>query len=915
MSRTLAAGIWLAGLTGIACTDDTGTQDSSVPLLGPVLSHAAPDGPFVTGDGVALTVTATDVDGVDAVDLVYRTEDGDYWETLAMVPETGSDDWTADVPGSDVEDPGLDYYFRASDALGVTSFLPLDNADSPYSLDVTDKGAPLPFTEDFEGSTAGYGPLYSLGWSSVADGFAGYPFEISEAQAQDGVAGVLHPRGFEGISLLDDWLLAPPLDFSGVEQIQLTWWEQGRSTDGADHSLWIGTVDRDPRNGTHTQVAVLPPPSEDGWQRSQVIDLTEWSGEPVVHLAWHYVGAYVDDWYIDAVTVRELTCDPVITAAWDASPVSPGDSPALAIDVVNGLDVACAGPLEATISFPDSGASAAGPASLGELEGDGAVADSVAVDVDLDWPDNSYLPVVVTVSDGVDTWTLEQDLVVGETSELRLDLDVTTEGVVQILVGVGDPDAPAWTASLGADALAVGQHSFAMDITDQHALLPPAAGEDRWFVSIDATGSGQVALFEMDHDGWTYESLARESWFGTDPITAWLPEPPDPTVTATITSPSTVEPGDVVVLDLNLRNDGADTSGPVTIELLSSDGDVTLLAAGPDPLTFGSWGAGSTVSLQTPLRFSVSDDHVDSTPVELQVLLDDGVETWELPVAVDVPWVVVKATAVTIDDSTGGNNDGLLDAGESAVLEVELTNVGDLDAAGIVDAVATLESSSTATAVLDVSESTLSTLNAGSSRTAEFEVTVDAGSAGGEVLDLRVDSTDDDNTYTTPLSITLGEPPWLSVSSVDDDRGDAHGFTFDLLNVLYRANGDQLELMFVAAEPFDAASTFVELWGIATSGDYSYYRMAMQSGKATLQGYDSGFIDLGEPSVEYPSSTELKISWPLSDMDPDVDNLRVGFGAGWCAVDTESFCDHFPDGWGYYYHSTYTDSRFFTLTW
>ncbi len=904
----------LAGLAWLpACTGHTTTTDSAQPLLGPVLSHTAPEGPFVAGEAIALSAEASDEDGVAAVDMVYRVEGGDYWETLSLAAQTGSDTWLGEVPDTDVDAPALEYYFRAADALGITSFLPLDNAASPYSLAVADKGTPLPFHEDFEDYTAGYGPLYSIGWASVADGFGGYPYEISLARAWDGEAAVLHPRGYEGIALLDDWLLAPSLDFSGVDAVQVSWYETGSATELADHSLWISTVDRDPRSDTHELVAELPAPAESGFERSAVYDLSAWAGEPVVYLAWHYLGEYADDWTLDAVSVRELTCDPALTLDWLSGPVSPGDTASLAVDVVNGLDVGCAG-LTATVSFPEGGATADGELSLGDLEAGGALAGTFQVDVDLETPDNSYLAAVLTVSDGLDSWTLEQDLLIGAASELRVELDVTSEGVVQLVVGVGDPEAPDWSVDLAAESLLAGTYSYDLDITDQHELLPPRAGDDRWFLEIDASGSGSVTLFEIDHDSWTYPGSSESWWGDEDPVVAWLPEPADPVLASTLTDPDPIAPGDEVTVSLNLRNDGATTSDAVTATLSSSDADATVLTTDPAELTTAPWAAGSTAA---PVAFTVqvSPDHVDSTDLALVLTLDDGVETWELPVTLSVPWVVVKATSIEIDDSSGGNGDGLLDAGETATLEIDLTNVGDLDADGFVDAVATIDSASTASAALGEDSDTLSSLGVDATKTADFEVTVDAGASPGDTLILSLASTDDRATYTTPVSLVLGEPPWLSVSPIDDDRGDAYGYTFDLLNVLYRVKDDHLELLFQAGDTYDPATAFVELWGVASSGDYVYYRMAMQSGKATLQGYDSGFVDLGEPAVTNESATDLKISWPLSDMDPAVTSLQVGFGAGWCSTDTESFCDHFPDGWGYYYHSTYSTSSFFSLRW
>ncbi len=903
-------------LLGTGCTGGTDTVDSGAMVIGPAMSHTEPEGPFVAGVAIAMSVVASDLDGVEEVDLVYRTQESEYWETLPLTAQTGSDAWSGEVPESDVATPGLDYYFRARDAVGITTFLPQDNANSSFALTVSDKGASLPFTEDFEDYTSGYGPLYSLGWASVSDGFAGYAFEITEADAWDGVVAVWHARGFDGISGMDDWLVAPALDFEGQDRVQVTWWERGQSTEGADHSLWVSTLDRDPRNGTHVEVATLDAPSEDGWERSAVIDLSDWVGQPVVHLAWRYVGSYVDDWYLDGVSVREMTCDPSLAVTWNSEVVLPGETVDVDVDVVNAVDLSCAG-LTATVSFPDGGAEAANPEiALGDLEGLGSVAGTTVVTVDSNWPENSYLPVLVTLSDGVETWSLSEDLVVGLPSELRLDLEVDTEGLVQIVVGVGDPEEPTWSFDLTAATLAAGAYSYTADLTDHYDLLPPGSAGERWFAHIEASGSGAVTSMEIDYAATTYAATVKPEWWGDEDVVVWVPEPPAPSLSLVTTYPTIVAPGDTADLSLTLRNEGAATAGTVSATLSTSESAVTILDGGPQDLTSGAWAEGASESLGSPFSFQIGSDHVDSTALAFELTLTDGLETWVLPLEIAVPWVVIKATSVVIDDATGGNGDGLLDAGETATLEIELTNVGDLDADGFVDAALFVEGTSTAGVTIDNGEDSLSTLYVESTRTAEFQVTVDAGSASGDTLDLRVDTTDDRSTYSSPATITLGEPPWLSVSSVDDDTEDAFDYTVDLVNVLYRSDGESLELLFHTAEAYDSSTAFVEMWGVASGGDYSWYRMVMQSGTALLQGYDSDFYELAEPTVEFPSSTEIKISWLLADMgSEDLNSLRVGFGAGWCAADTDSFCDHFPDGWGYYYHDTYTDSRFFTLQW
>jgi hypothetical protein len=90
----------------------------------------------------------------------------------------------------------------------------------------------------------------------------------------------------------------------------------------------------------------------------------------------------------------------------------------------------------------------------------------------------------------------------------------------------------------------------------------------------------------------------------------------------------------------------------------------------------------------------------------------------------------------------------------------------------------------------------------------------------------------------------------------------------------------------------------------------------LQGSTASLQGYDSGFINLASPNLSFPDATHAVLGWNIADMGQmTTHNMSVGLGAGWCQMSTGSFCDHFPNGWGYYYHSTYNTSGFFSISW
>ena len=277
----------------------------------------------------------------------------------------------------------------------------------------------------------------------------------------------------------------------------------------------------------------------------------------------------------------------------------------------------------------------------------------------------------------------------------------------------------------------------------------------------------------------------------------------------------------------------------------------------------------------------------------------------------EVPWPVLKITRIDIDDSDG-NGDGLLDAGESAELDIEVTNVGAMDTTGVVRGTLSIASSSTATASTNGGTQTIGVLGVDDDGDADFDIEVDSSSSAGDTVDLVLTMTDSANTYLATAQLVLGEPPWLTIAPTDDDIGDNYEYTFDIVNGKYRSDGTTFELLMESAEPYDSTA-FVEMWCVA-DGDYQFIRMVLQSGTSKLQGYDNGFLTLATPSLSYPSSTEVLFSWDVADMALDRDVLTCGFGSGWCTTETSNFCDHMPDGWGYYYQ-TWSSSYFYDLSW
>ena len=898
-----------------ACAKDDGNEDSgAVVLIGPEMSHTPPADALFDEQSLDLSVDATDEDGVNNIDVFFRTEGSTYWENRPL-EEGEAGTWQTALPGPDVQKPGLEYYFRAVD-LGVpsaVSYLPIGAADEPFTVAVKPRGAALPYVEGFEESTS----LFQVGWVNVANGFQGYPWEISTLQAYGGVQSVSHARGTDDVDPMDDYLISPAIDLSQDSEVQVSWMERGSSlSEGMTPSLWISTGSRDPADGEFELVEELVLANNSGWRRSDVINLSAWAGAAEVYLAWRYEGQSGGDWYIDDVSVKALSCDAQMSLSWAPVPVHPSESAALTIHLDNPVDSACEAVSVSLAVDPSAGVLDAETVDAGALPALGSTSADFVLTIDENWPDNTYLPIEAVVEADGEIFIETLILTVGEASEARLDLNVLLEGLVQVSLGVGDPDSPVWEELLYAAAEPAGLLSLAFDVTDKESTLPPAAGESRWWARVSMEGEALVEAFEIDFGDTTYSAtLLPYAALGQE-VLVYVPEPPDPMISMVATNPSAVEPGDSVSVTLGLYNAGAVTAGAVTATLMSAHPSVTVVSGGAFDVGSGLWGGGETRNPSQAFEIDVDPDHVDSTNVDFELWLDDGVEQWSLPFEVAVPWPVMKIMALRIDDSAGGDNDGLLEPGESAELEIDIFNAGDLSATGLVTVALSLGDDTTAAGSVTAGSDSLGTMAVGKERTADFSVSADSTAALGEVFDLELVFQDDLNTYTSEIELILGELPWLPLASMDDTAGDSNGYGFDILNAQWRTDGTTMEFRFEAASAFDQSKDYAEAWMVSSGGDYQFYRLMLQGSSASLQGYDSGFINLAQPALSFPDATHAVLEWNIADMGQlTTTNLSVGIGAGWCQVATGSFCDHFPNGWGYYYHSTYNTFGFFPISW
>jgi len=884
--------IFLLALLACKPAEDTG----EILLEGPVLSHTPPEDSFIAGDPLPLEVSAEDPEGVAEVRVYWRPEEGDTWE---WEPMTGDGElWAVELSA---ESPGLEYYFKGTDdgEPQAVSYLPADAGNDPYLVAALEEALPLPFEEGFEGVD----DLRDLGWVAYEAEFAGYPWELT-GDAYEGDKRVRHALGNEDEDdLMDDWLISPALDFGGVELVQVSWWELGTDTDLADHELWLSTGSRHPEDGDFELVTALEPPEED-WTRSAVIDLSAWVGEPVVYLAWRYQGAAADSWSLDAISVRELAPDLSAEITVSPDPVHPGDEVQLVVDIENAVDMDAEDVL-VSLSAEQDGWTLDQSQEIGTVAALGSASCQFDFTLGSDLPDNSRLPLQLTLESGQDSWTQEYLLQLGYPSTASFAFTLKETALMEVVLGAGDPEDPSWEETVLIST--IGSGTVQADITDQHALLPPAAGSNRWYARITPHTTGTLDEFSIEHGADLYLASELPALEADVEALVYLPSPPAPELA--LLSPSELEPGATnVALDIWLVNNGEATSGAVQVSLTSDEEHVVIQDAGP--VEVKSWAAGEQIALLRSFLFDLDASHTDSQPLDFVLEIQDEVESFSVDLQIEVPWTVLKIASVRIDDDD--NDDGVLDPDEAATLEIDVVNVGDLDSDGIVRGTLMVQSKADVEVLSD--EESFGSLDVDDSRDKDFEVQV-TGGAEGDVLDLQLDLYDGRASYVATTQLVLGEPPWTSVSPVDDAIGDTVGGDFDIVNIKYRVQDELFQLLCESDTKFDSGTLFLEGWGESSGAGYVLFQLVLQSGTASLLGWPdySSHDVIAVPAVSYPDATSVLLEWDLAAMDLSIDEFSMGWGVGWCGP-PEYYCDHFPDAWGYPYES-YDPTEWFDMEW
>ncbi|MEA2097077.1 MAG: carboxypeptidase regulatory-like domain-containing protein, partial [Candidatus Cloacimonadota bacterium] len=129
--------------------------------------------------------------------------------------------------------------------------------------------------------------------------------------------------------------------------------------------------------------------------------------------------------------------------------------------------------------------------------------------------------------------------------------------------------------------------------------------------------------------------------------------------------------GENVTLDFTVSNVGSELATSVDVTISTADAYVTVTDA---TAYFGNVAAGSTVTVDDAFGLEVANDIPDGHIVNFVVEADGG-EIWESYFSDELHAPILTAEEIIIDDNTGNNN-GIIDPGETVTIYIPTNNEG-----------------------------------------------------------------------------------------------------------------------------------------------------------------------------------------------------------------------------------------------
>jgi hypothetical protein len=224
--------------------------------------------------------------------------------------------------------------------------------------------------------------------------------------------------------------------------------------------------------------------------------------------------------------------------------------------------------------------------------------------------------------------------------------------------------------------------------------------------------------------------------------------------------------GESLLMTVQLANAGAADATNVTAVLSTLDEHVTITDAQG---TYGSMTAGSAAGTINDFAFDVDAFIPDQHVVDFILNISgDNKENWTDGFSIVLNAPVLEAGLMSIDDNAGGNGDGFLDPGETAIISIGILNTGHSMAP---NTEASLSSGSSWVSFIS-NNFGIGELLPGINAIASFEISIDEDTPLGTVCTFSFNASSGDYTVAQEYSTTVG------VLVEDWENGDFETFNW-----------------------------------------------------------------------------------------------------------------------------------------
>ena len=186
--------------------------------------------------------------------------------------------------------------------------------------------------------------------------------------------------------------------------------------------------------------------------------------------------------------------------------------------------------------------------------------------------------------------------------------------------------------------------------------------------------------------------------------------------------------GETILLSIDIENIGTVNANNVIVTLIATDEYITIT---DDTENYGTVNAGAIVTVTDGFEIVVDGLVPDQHDVIIELSITDGTDTWTSYCSITLNAPVLEIGEMLIDDSSGNNN-GVLDPGETATITIPVSNDGHAES---LDAMATLTCATTGISI-GTETVNLGPVGIESSEDAVYSVTADSSIPFGTPITL-----------------------------------------------------------------------------------------------------------------------------------------------------------------------------------